>query len=479
MTRVAIIVDHPQRDLAGLVLTAFRLCQNGITCHLVPLNLQDRELWALAPDFVLLNFARRGTEQLAVQLRSARIKYGVLDTEGGVWGSLSEYSNTLWETRSLLHEAECVCAWGPAIAEHLLKEGFFKRSQVVITGCPRFDLYHSLWRSILAVEPAAEAHEPRQRILINTNFTFSNPKFASVDNHVESVQQNMGWSLARAMSVLSAGRAGLDATIEMVRNLSRDFPQSEIIVRPHPFEQGEYYRTRLATLENVSIDGNGPVQLQIYRAHVVVQRSCTTAIEAGMASVPTLSPRWVSPEMEMSAAEEVSTACNSYEDLRGITSEILAGSYNTPAGTRRVIKRVIGKWFYHADGLAHERVASALIPHLNGEREVDERLCAKILHGVNSEAGWNFERLGRTVRYAFNLSSDWSFRHLRKVPSMAWATTNKFFGVEQVRRLAEQVHAAAAANGCASRPVSVGYARVTGDYFCDYHGHSITLKANG
>ena len=478
MRRIAIIVDHPQRDLAGLVLTAFRLCQEGITCHLVPLNLQDRELWALAPDFVLLNFARRGTEQLAVQLRNARIKYGVLDTEGGVWGSLSEYSDTLWGSRSLLHGAECVCAWGPATADHVVKEGFFNRSQVTVTGCPRFDLYHSKWRSILAGDSASGAHEPRKRILINTNFTFSNPKFASVDHHLECVQQEMGWSLSRAMSVLSAGRAGLDATIDMVRNLSRDFPRSEIILRPHPFEQGEYYRTRLATLENVSIDGNGPVQLQIYRADVVVQRSCTTAIEAGMASVPTLSPQWVPPEMEMPAAEEVSTACISYQDLRGRVDEILAGCYDTPADTQRAIKRVIGKWFYYADGLAHQRVADVVVSHLNGAREVDERLCAKILYGVNSGAGGNFERLGRTIRYAFNLSSDWSFRHMRKIPSLSWATTNKFFGVEQVRKLAEQVQSAAAANGYAASPLRVEFARTTGDYFDDYHGHSITLRAN-
>jgi hypothetical protein len=30
MPRIAIIVDHPQRDLAGLVLTAFRLCRREL-----------------------------------------------------------------------------------------------------------------------------------------------------------------------------------------------------------------------------------------------------------------------------------------------------------------------------------------------------------------------------------------------------------------------------------------------------------------
>src|SRR6476661_4070842 len=45
--RVAFIVDHPQRDLAGLTLTAFELCQKGIHSHLVPLNLQQTEVFGL------------------------------------------------------------------------------------------------------------------------------------------------------------------------------------------------------------------------------------------------------------------------------------------------------------------------------------------------------------------------------------------------------------------------------------------------
>ena len=63
--RIAIVVDHPERDLAGLVLTALDLTQRGIVCHLVPLNLQEREIWALAPDFVLFNYLRRSNEQFA------------------------------------------------------------------------------------------------------------------------------------------------------------------------------------------------------------------------------------------------------------------------------------------------------------------------------------------------------------------------------------------------------------------------------
>ena len=87
--RVALVVDHPQRDLPGLVLTAFALCQRGIVCHLVPLNLQDRELPALAPDLVLLNYLRLGNQAVTCALLAAGVRIGLLGTPGrrlvGVW----------------------------------------------------------------------------------------------------------------------------------------------------------------------------------------------------------------------------------------------------------------------------------------------------------------------------------------------------------------------------------------------------------
>ena len=75
--RVAFVVDHPQRDLAGLVLTALDLCRHGVTCHLVPLNLQERELPALGPDFVVLNYLRRGNEGPVRALQPAEVKTAV------------------------------------------------------------------------------------------------------------------------------------------------------------------------------------------------------------------------------------------------------------------------------------------------------------------------------------------------------------------------------------------------------------------
>ncbi|HSE21513.1 MAG TPA: surface carbohydrate biosynthesis protein [Pyrinomonadaceae bacterium] len=477
MPRIAIIVDHPRRDLAGLVLTAFTLCQEGVTCHLVPLNLQERELWALAPDFVLLNFARRSTERLASQLSETGIKFGVLDTEGGVWGSPQEYSELLWADRSLLHKVDPVCAWGPAIADHIVKEGFFDKSRVTVTGCPRFDLYHPAWHRVLRGDDAGELGERYpKRILINTNFSFSNPRFSTVETHIKQAQQDFHWQLKRIMKMLRSGTEGMSAFVDLAQNLGRDFPTSEIVLRPHPFELDEYYRTRLAGLKNVIVDGEGPIQTQIYRADVVIQRSCSTAIESGIASVPTISPQWVPAEMEMPAAESVSIPCTTYEKLKLTLKDILNGNYKLPTEIRNSIERVIGTWFYRADGLAHRRVSETIRSCLGSAREVDERRCAKFVYQLSTDYPKNLSYLGSSIRYGLGLSPDWSFRQMRNVPSLAWTKTNKLFDVAEVRGLTTRMQTASQVGGFTLRPVEVELARVRGDYLLNYCGHSITLS---
>src|ERR1700754_4540675 len=116
--RVALVVDHPERDLPGLVLTALDLAQRGVVCHLVPVNLQEREIWALEPDFVLFNYLRRSNERFAADLMNAGIAFGSIDTEGAIWPDMDEYASLLWLDAGRLREARCVCIWGQRLADH-------------------------------------------------------------------------------------------------------------------------------------------------------------------------------------------------------------------------------------------------------------------------------------------------------------------------------------------------------------------------
>lgn len=216
---VALVVDHPERDLAGLVLTALELADAGAICHLVPLEQQHRALWATAPDLAVLNYFRPGNAGLAAGLVEARIGLGVLDTEGGVWPSPDAYTELLWRDPDLRREIRVACIWGPRLASALVEGNWLAPEQVAVTGCPRFDFYHPDWRAVLAAEP-----EPRPRVLINTNFPVANARFSSEAANAAQLCRTYGWSPDRVERYLAAERAALAGLVEIATRLPMDFP---------------------------------------------------------------------------------------------------------------------------------------------------------------------------------------------------------------------------------------------------------------
>ncbi|HEX6965413.1 MAG TPA: surface carbohydrate biosynthesis protein [Gemmatimonadaceae bacterium] len=468
--RVALIVDHPQRDLAGLVLTAFELCQHGVTCHLVPLNVQDTELGALAPDFVLLNYLRRYNEPLIRQLARAGIAYGLLDTEGGVFPSHREYADMLCTDPAMLHGASVICMWGPRLAEAMVQAGAFPAARVRVTGCPRFDLYAPMWRGVL--EPtAADTRDTAPRILINTNYSVVNPRFTTTEQNLRACREVLNWSAETVADYTGKETVAIQETIAIAQQLARDFPRCTVVVRPHPHESAEPYERALRGLANIEFNLAGQVQEQILRAVAVVQRSCTTAIESALCDVPTLSPRWIAAPWEMPMAEAVSVPCASYAAMRARVEEMLAGRYEPSAELRAATETVVRDWFHARDGLAFRRVSDAVLAALadrnasddrHAGRHVNPRRCARLLHGLDGpglapdamQRRRHVDGLSRRVRFAFRLSPDWSFRHMRAVPSERWERSDKRFGTDDVRAIIARIEGVFAANGWPAEPVS-------------------------
>jgi len=470
--RVAIVVDQPQRDLAGVVLTAMELARSGAVCHLVPGNLKKWEIWSLAPDFVLMFCLRRGYERFIEQMVAAGVGFGLMDTEGGVWPNPEEYG-ALLVAPSLLHQAAVACMWGQGLSRYALGAGLLREDQVRITGCPRFDFYHPAWRSVLKDGASTNGHK---RILINTLYTEANPRFGTHEKMHEHMTKLFGWSEERAQWSLDTERRAIALILEMVRALSRDFPEAALVLRPHPFEGVELYRDQLAGIPNLEINDSGPVQSQLFRASVVIQRSCTTAVEAGLASVPTLSPRWVPAVYEMPMAEAVSVPCADYDALRSTVSDVLSGTHQASPRVREDLAKVVGEWFHRIDGESYRRVSDAILASLPEHRRVDRRACERILYGVDGGTESVGARTTSRVRLALGLSPFFSFTRLRDdITDEGWSQSGLFFGVEDVQTLVEKIASAKRERGGAVRPMRVELARDRGEQTRGYPGHSVTL----
>ena len=478
--RIALIVDNPYRDLPGLALLAMRLCQDGATCHLVPMNLQGRELWALAPDFALLNYLRMNNQQLAQQLVDAGIRVGVLDTEGGVLASLDAYAKTMAPDPAVRHRISCYCSWGRKLADYALQQGWYLDKQVVVTGAPRFDFYVTPWRQAALQASAYAVPYEQSLVLVNGNFPLANPRFQSPQAEVRMLVERcdydpyvtLGWQCTqyRTMQELAA----------LTNGLARRFPQATFVYRPHPFERLETYENLLEKRENLHLIKAGTVDGWILRAQAVIQRSCSTAIEAGIAGVPALSPAWIPTVVNMPTAEDVSVQCQTEEELLQTLESILTGNFERPAHIQHRLDEVIGEWFYRVDGQAHERVADCILRSLptNGRRR-RLRKCRDLAYGLGRPGTSLRWRARATLGKTLGLSVHWSFR--RWGPVLAdrswWDDSEKVFDAHQVRILVDAIQACAQDGSKEPlRKVGVQSAQERGDYHFGYlQGRSVTV----
>jgi surface carbohydrate biosynthesis protein len=437
--RVALVVDHPERDLPGLVLTALDLAQRGVVCHLVPVNLQEREIWALEPDFVLFNYLRRSNERFAAELMNAGIAFGSLDTEGAIWPDLDEYASLLWLDARRLREARCVCIWGQRLADHLIARDVLSREQVVVTGCPRFDLYASPWRH-LREDADAALQRPARRILINTNFSLTNPLFTTADKCVAMHHSVLGYSQEGLRRVAGAEAVAIREMLLIATRLADQFPGIEVVIRPHPFEDPALYTAATGGRRNLVVNQSESIQAAIFSASAVIQRSCTTAIEAGLAGVPAFSPQWMPAPFLAPDAEAASVPCESFPELAAHVRAVIDGTFHLPAATRQGRAVAIRDCCFAADGLAHRRVADAVFRVID-KREIDHARCRRLMYGLGPTGGTALARAAQHARLRLSLSPEWSFRYMREVPAVAWMNSNKYFDASRVARLVDRARA--------------------------------------
>ena len=74
---------------------------------------------------------------------------------------------------------------------------------------------------------------------------------------------------------------------ELIEQLSKK-TNLKIIVRPHPVENMENYRS-LSKLKNVTVTKNGNISEWIYHSKAIVHSSCTGGLEASIRGKPTIS----------------------------------------------------------------------------------------------------------------------------------------------------------------------------------------------
>lgn len=361
---VGLVVDHPKRDLPGIVLTAYELARRGVQAYIIPLYEQATDVPLLALDALIVNFARPANFALVEGYAAMEIPVFVLDSEGGVLtgnGANAPHMLAAYMKESGFSQLLVgYLFWGSRLREAFVAGSGMAAEKLHVTGCPRFDFCSPKWRDTLRY--------PREGyVLVNANFSLVNPLFTRSPEKERDTLVAAGWRPEYVEKMLSDMRRILQGFLADVVRLTWHHPQQQFLIRPHPFEKPEIYKRAFADCVNAVVDGSGNVLNAIHRATCVLHINCGTAIEAVMLGKLPVSLEYLNSEMMARHGplpSQISYQAVSYDELSEVVERTakLTRSFDFSG----CYSRYIYPWFHHMDGGAATRIAEVVLSTISG-----------------------------------------------------------------------------------------------------------------
>ena len=151
---------------------------------------------------------------------------------------------------------------------------------------PRWDLLHRELRSVFDEEVAALRQRYGEFILVNSNLGLSNSKKGDArqmiqglidQGKVDAGDTDLLRDLDHIVEMEAQNRVAL---LELLPQLVQRFPRYRVILRPHPSEEVENWRTWLAECPAIEVVREGAAVPWILASNVLIHTNCTTGVEA-------------------------------------------------------------------------------------------------------------------------------------------------------------------------------------------------------
>lgn len=350
--KILLVLDNPKRDLESTCLVAAKLKESG---HEVAVTLMESfklAFYHFRPDHVLLNYLRVSNQNFVKEILKFNVAYSVLDTEGGVFTSLNDketsYSKTIIKNEELKKHISNYFCWGESIYNFLQHNNIYPAQSIVLSGTPRTDVYH-YYAHEKNEHKANNAH-----ILINTSFPLVNPKFVSAEREIQMLIKSFNYSEEYLNQKLAFMREVQAEYIKLCLYLAEKFPDRNIIFRPHPFENEEFYISYFKNHSNIKVTCEGGVAKWIKDSVLLIHFECSTAIEAGMLSKQSLSLKKFKDYYPVEATYPFTTFCENFEEVERIIKDQIAQPKLASYGAS------LAPIYFKIDGQAHLRVVEKI-----------------------------------------------------------------------------------------------------------------------
>ncbi|MDT8406275.1 MAG: hypothetical protein RQ715_03390 [Methylococcales bacterium] len=288
------------------------------------------------------------------------------DEESLVRFSSNEYYAWRYSEKTFSN-INCLFSWGADDAELFASYDGYTGVPIYRTGNPRMDLLRRELRGYFADEARALNDKYGEFILINTNFPFVNPfasELALLQSSPDGVvvsRTGRGMSLEFGRRFAAHVQEIYDSFRTLIPQLRLWFPNTTIIVRPHPSENHAQWRQAVAGCDNVHVLHEGNVIPWLMASKVLLHNGCTTAVEAAVLEKPAVCYQPVTAdEYDYHLPNGLSHRAYTLEQVRDTLGAILEGKLELIDNAERT--RILNQHLASTDGsLAVDRITDILV----------------------------------------------------------------------------------------------------------------------
>jgi surface carbohydrate biosynthesis protein len=234
-------------------------------------------------------------------LKKRGFRFIHLDEEGAIYrGGAESWRQELRRRFDPTHLAaeDYICTWGDFQRDFYRSLEPACRDNIRTTGHPRFDLYKPGYREYYAPEAAKLRERYGDFVLINSNLHRVNHHNGL--NRVFS--ERLGYYVKDAQKRTAFFERWQHLThtwtsfVRLINRLSIEFPELNIVVRPHPSENKSFYKVVFGEVPNIHAVREGSVGAWLFACRAMIHDGCTTGLEAHLADRPIINFKPVADE---------------------------------------------------------------------------------------------------------------------------------------------------------------------------------------
>jgi len=213
----------------------------------------------------------------------------LLEEEGAhAFGNNDKRSSLVYgRLRYVLNIAHTLTAWGLWQA-NIAKA--FTTLPIIVTGTLYMEVCKPKYSRNLSSFDNDITKGLKDYILVNTRFGFANCNYPPISSLTGTnpdfeydLEKPYFWRELAANDMLMLG-----SFISMITSIADRFPDKQIVIRPHPVENVDFYIELFADKKNVFVSNSGYVLSWLRNAACIITNACTTSLQSEVARKPVI-----------------------------------------------------------------------------------------------------------------------------------------------------------------------------------------------